>query len=161
MKLRTSTPLDDNPRPQRAGRGSRSQLSVDGMMAEKPARVIPRRTDRTRMWVALPTRASVGVSAALTQPSTSRLSRYPPSNESFHWQRAITVHAMAGAKETRNRSESREQDDVCTQLSPSPHTYPPAQPKQNFNSSDEEQGTGAAKPGRKKNPKCDHISSLF
>ena len=67
---------------------------------------------------------------------------------------------MAGAKETRNRSESQEQDEV--RIHPAPHKTHlcDAEPwftKQNFNTSDEEHGTGAAKPGRKKNPKYGQI----
>ena len=98
----------------------------------------------------------------MTQPSTATSQGIPfPTDLSLATYG--TIHAMAGAKETRNRSESREQDEVCphhSSLIPTCNAKPEPT-KQNFHSSDEEQETSAAKPGRKKNPKCDQISPCF
>ena len=61
------------------------------------------------------TRGRASASATLTQPHPSTSQRF------FHWQEPIylyhTIHAMAGATDARNRSESQEQDEVRTQLS--------------------------------------------
>jgi len=88
-----------------------------------------------------------------------------PRNLSLARPYTYTIHTMTGATEARNRSESQEQDEVRTQPTLHNTNFRDAEVgglvKQNYHSSDEEQGTGSAKPGRKKNPKYVQISRCF
>ena len=111
----------------------------------------------------------LSVSATLTKSSSThplpRLSpkTYLPPELPFVCTTPYPTHLMAGTKESKNRSHSREEDEVRTPI------QPPAIPDrfvllkrrfaiQSHLDSDEDQSTNMSKPGRKKNPKCGQYS---